>query len=86
MKVFQVVNGRNGSMIEEYVMYLGVDFQKAKQIKNDVLLSNDMHLTDKEKNFSYVEGRVYEISDDVVLIGEDSVCDAICDCSSYNLF
>ena len=86
MKIYQVVDGREYTMTEEDVVYFGTDFEAAKEAKERVTYHNNNYLTARELVHSYVEARIYEISDDIDLIDGEAVTDAICGCGCCDTF
>lgn len=86
MKIYQVVDGMEDVMTEEYVVYFGTDFESAKESKQRLIEHNDAYLTAREKKRAYVEARIYEISDEVDFSDDEAVIDAICECGGYDTF
>ena len=85
MKIYEVVDGRRYK-IEEDIIYLGTDFEAAKEAKEYVEFHNNNYLTASEICSSYVGARIYEISDNVDLRDKRAVVDAICECCGYDTF
>ena len=86
MKIYQVVDGRAYDMTEEDIVYLGTDFEAAKEAKERVTYNNNNYLTASEICRSYVAARIYEISDDIDLSDKNKVLDAICECCGCDTF
>lgn len=86
MLIYQVVEISNGTMIEEWQEYLGTDFSKAKEIKEQLLNQNEKHLTKREKAIYQIEGRIFEFPDNIDFNDEDALTDALCEYSDYDTF
>lgn len=86
MKIYQVVDGRQYDMTEEDIVYIGTDYEAAKEAKERVTFHNNNYLSAREIVHSYVAARIYEISDEVDLSDDEAVTDAICECVGYDTF
>ena len=73
-------------MTEEDIIYLGTDFEAAKEAKERVTYHNNNYLTASEICHAYVGARIYEISDDVDLRDTKAVIDAIYECCGCGPF
>ena len=86
MKIYEVVDGRQYDMTEEDIVYIGTDYEAAKEAKERVTYHNNNYLTACEMCHSYVGARIYEISDDIDLRDTHAVIDAICECCGCDTF
>lgn len=80
MKYFQVGTTSNG---DEYVSYEGTSLEEAKKALEDERYAFE-NLHSRDKKYTEVWGRVYDLPDDVNLNDEDELINAICDCLGYN--
>lgn len=68
---------------DEFSSYEGTSLEEAKKaLKNEKQAYEGLHPSDKKR--TVVWGRVYDIPDDVDLNDEDSLTNALCECTGYD--
>lgn len=88
MKFYEICDvdvKNNGEYGDELLIWEGFNLEEALSKKAEALNDFDRK-SNRDKQHSTIECRVYELPNDTDIEDEDELINAICDCGGYNEF